>query len=194
VGYQCYQSTLTGPQLKFNLPDGFKLHQVNEALIAEDFEGKEELLEEMCSERESVEAFLAQSFGIVAFKEGALAGWCLSEYNYEKRCEVGIATLPPFQRQGLASAMTFAFLNLAHDQGTTIVLWHCFNSNIPSQKTALSAGFKLVEDEQVLVLYLDRGVNLTVQGDLCFKAEDYLQALVWYQKALVTDAPQSWMA
>jgi hypothetical protein len=90
--------------------------------------------------------------------------------------------------------MTFAFLSLALDQETTIVLWHCFNSNIPSQKITLGAGFELVEDEQVLLLYLDRGLNLAVQGDLCFKAEDYLQALVWYQKALVTDTPQSWIA
>jgi hypothetical protein len=45
------------------------------------FPGCEDLLEEMSSDRESVEAFLDNSFGVVALKEDPLAGWCHSEYN-----------------------------------------------------------------------------------------------------------------
>jgi len=72
------------------MPEGFELRQVNKALVYEAFDGKDALLEEMCLERESVNAFLDNSFGIVAFHGKKLAGWCLSEYNHKKRCETRV--------------------------------------------------------------------------------------------------------
>ena len=194
TGYQCYQRGTSGDLPDSTLPEGFTLRAVDAGLLKNDFKGREELLEEMCSERESVDAFLAQSFGITAFKENALAGWCLSEYNFEDRCEVGIATLPPYQRQGLARAMTRAFLEQARQHGVETVLWHCYASNTPSWKTALSTGFKLVEEQQNLELYLERSINLAVHGNFCFSNKAYSEALVWYQNALDEESPQPWMA
>jgi predicted acetyltransferase len=153
TGYQVYQRQLNQKPENPDLPTDFSLRIVDQALVDSEFNGKNDLLEEMCSERKSVQAFLDHSFGIAAFKGSILAGWCLSEYNFQDRCEVGIATMPPYQRQGLAKAMTLAFLAQAYDRGIRTVLWDCNGSNIPSQKTALSAGFTLVEDQPVLILY-----------------------------------------
>ncbi len=153
AGYQVYRRQLIERPEIPETPSGFSLRVVDQALVDSNFEGKHDLLEEMCSERKSIQAFLDQSFGIAAFKDSTLAGWCLSEYNFEDRCEVGIATMPPYQRQGLARAMTFAFLAQAHRRGIRTILWDCNATNIPSQKTALSAGFSLVEDQPVLILY-----------------------------------------
>ena len=192
--YQCYQYSIDDLIDNINLPEGFEIFHVNEELLQNDFIGKEDLLEEMCSERDSVESFLEHSFGIVAFHQGELAGWCLSEYNFEKNCEVGIATLSPFQNKGLAKAMTNNFLNLAYHHGINKVLWHCFKSNIASQRTALSAGFILAEDEQILMLFPDCAEHFAEHGNQNYESKNFTEALSWYRRALEEDKPQPWMA
>lgn len=192
--YQCYQFSIIDLIDNIYLPEGFDILSVNEELLQKDFIGKEDLLEEMCSERESTKSFLELSFGIAAFYQGELAGWCLSEYNFEKTCEVGIATLSSFQNKGLAKAMTNKFLNLAYNYGINKVLWHCFKSNIASQRTALSTGFTLVEDEQVMMIFPDYAVHFAVHGNQNYESENFTKALYWYQRALREDKPQTWMA
>jgi RimJ/RimL family protein N-acetyltransferase len=182
--YQCYLYECSSPIDEIVIPEGFVLQPVDEALLLQDFSGKAQLLEEICSERESIEAFLAQSFGIAAFHENKLAGWCLSEYNYKNQCEVGIATKPQFQRQGLAKVMTKNFLNQAYHHGINRILWHCYKSNIGSRKTALSAGFSLYKEEQVLIQYIDQGLHLAVHGNIAFNKEKYSEALAWFEKSL----------
>jgi len=194
AGYQCFSIDLTENFHETKIPPGFTVQHVTKTLVHQDFQGRDDLLDEMCSERESVDAFIENSFGIAAFEDEVLAGWCLSEYNHENRCEVGIATLPPFQHQGLAKAMTCAFLALAKENGISNVLWHCFKSNEASRRTALSAGFHLIEDEQVLMVYLDPAIHLAVHGNLQFEKREYPQALTWYQQALQEDHPQAWIA
>lgn len=194
AGYRCYQKLITGKNQDFLVPEGYKIIPVNADLINSAFPGREDLLEEMCSERESVEAFLEKSFGVAAFKEDALAGWCLSEYNHEGQCEVGIATMPPHRRIGLAKAMTAVFSNQAFEKGITKILWQCFESNLPSWRTALSAGFSLAESHEVLMLYWDTALNQAVHGNIDFEKGKYEKALIWYEKALSQEAPQSWTA
>jgi RimJ/RimL family protein N-acetyltransferase len=116
--------------------------------------GLDALREEMCSERASVDDFLVHSFGICPIHEsGALAGWCLSEYNTGDRCEVGIASLPPYQRLGLATAVGSAFVELAASRGIARIGWHCYAGNAASAATALSIGFEKIEDYPALVAW-----------------------------------------
>jgi len=193
MDYQCYLYKITSSIENVIIPDGFIIREVSIELFDEDFEGKDDLLSEMYSERTSVKEFLEQSFGIAAFHGNKLAGWCLSEYNYENRCEVGIATMPEFQRQGLVKAMTQTFLNHAHNLGVNTVLWHCHQSNIASRKTALSAGFSLYKEEQVLLLYLNQSINAAVHGNISFEKAQYQKALIWYKKALKNNPSQIWI-
>jgi ribosomal protein S18 acetylase RimI-like enzyme len=152
--YQCYGFDIANGKNRRAIPEGFIFKPVNRALLEEHFNNKEALLDEMCSERETISSFLAHSFGICAIKQNELAGWCLSEYNHGDRCEVGIATLPDFQQKGLAKAMTRAFLDMAYSNGIRTVLWHCFKANEPSWKTALSVGFGLIKEEQLMLFDL----------------------------------------
>ncbi len=192
--YHCYRFDLPASPVPVDLPEGFTLKPVDGNLMASDFVGKDDLLEEMCSERETVKAFLEKSFGLAAFADDRLAGWCLSEYNTPTRCEVGIATHPPHRRKGLATAMTRAFINQALDHGLEEVLWHCYPSNTGSVRSALRCGFKLASDEAVLEIYTNAAIQLAVHGNLCFEKKDYLEALQWYSKALGKPEPKSWMA
>ncbi len=192
--FQCYRYGISSKINTVSIPQGFVIRPVNAALLNKNFKGKPDLIEEMCSERESLESFLEHSFGVVALVDDQLAGWCLSEYNFNHQCEVGIATLPNFQRHGLATAMAQTFINQARINDIYTVLWHCSKSNTASGKTALRAGFDLYKEEQVLIQYTNQAIHLGVQGNIRFFNEKYKEALPWYQKALSEKAPPSWVA
>jgi tetratricopeptide (TPR) repeat protein len=102
--------------------------------------------------------------------------------------------MPPFRQIGLAKAMTWVFNNQAFENGITRILWHCFESNLPSWRTALSAGFSLADRQEILMLYWDNSLNQAVHGNINFEQGDYEKALIWYEKALSQGEPHSWMA
>jgi RimJ/RimL family protein N-acetyltransferase len=139
------------------LPADFHLAWITPELLARtDLAHLDDLREELCSERPSVEDFLARSFGVVAIcdEDAALAGWCTSEYNSGDRCEVGIGTLEPYQRRGLATAMGSAFVEHALSRGVTQIGWHCWARNLPSIATALAIGYEQVCDYTSSIIVL----------------------------------------
>lgn len=138
-----------------SLPLGFTLRHADRGLLADErVAGLAALREEMCSERTSVEDFLAHSFGLCPVHEdGALAGWCLSEYNTGDRCEVGIASLPPYQRLGLATAMGMAFVDLAAARGVARIGWHCHAGNAASIATARRIGFEKTDEYEAIIAW-----------------------------------------
>jgi GNAT superfamily N-acetyltransferase len=141
----------------FSLPDGFSLRPVDRSLLKSGLDGLVALREEMCSERASVEDFLEHSFGLCPVYGHSLAGWCLSEYNSGDRCEIGIATLEPYQRRGLASQLTRAFLAEAFGRGYRRVGWDCWKRNEASAATAQKAGLHLMEEYPALVAFFAPG-------------------------------------
>jgi len=90
--------------------------------------------------------------------------------------------------------MTQSFLRLAQKKGIKTILWHCYKSNEASWRTALSAGFHLVEDHPILVVYLNTAVNLAVHGNIKFDQKKYAESLVWYKRALLENDPPPWIA
>ena len=129
------------------MPEGFQLHMVDADLLANaDLKHLDTLKEEMTSERPSVDDFLAKSFGVCAIHENELAGWCLSEYNADGRCEIGIETISEFRQRGIATALTLAFLEHAFSHDIKEVGWHCYKRNAPSAQTARKAGFDKIRD------------------------------------------------
>ena len=150
--------TLHAPRLDWRsqLPDGFELRQVDAALLQlTGLAHLDELRAEMCSERPSVEAFLAHSFGVCLVHDHELAGWCLSEYNTAGACEIGIETREPYRRRGLATLMTSAFVELASSRGVQRVGWDCWTNNQASVATALKAGFVKAHDDAVFYGWFD---------------------------------------
>jgi RimJ/RimL family protein N-acetyltransferase len=147
---QVYERAVSAGHPPAQLPAGFTLRAVDAALLDEEHLTRlAELREELRSERPSVEAFLQESFGVCAVAGPELAGWCLSEYNLDDRCEVGIATAEPFRQRGLATALTHALLHQAAQHGVTRVGWHCWTRNVASAATARKAGFQLIAEENV---------------------------------------------
>ena len=105
------------------------------------------LLEEMRSETESPDDFLNRGhFGIVAIKGKEVAGFCLSEYNFQDKLEVGVEVLPNHQKQGLATEMTKSLINLALSKGYKHLGWHCWSKNKASVVTAKKIGLKKITE------------------------------------------------
>lgn len=126
------------------LPPDFRLAVVDAELLDDlSMANREELTEEIRSERESVADFLARSFGMALLHDRSVAGWCLSEYNLGRRCEVGIAVAGPFRRRGLATVLGEAFARQALAAGVSEIGWHCWEDNAASCATARALGFSL---------------------------------------------------
>lgn len=131
------------------LPDGLRLQAVDRALLErQDLTNLGELAEEMCSERDSVDEFLAKSFGMMILSETKVVTWCLSEYNLGERCEVGIATAEEYRRRGLSTLTGLAFIAQAQARGIRRIGWHCWTRNEGSVAAARRLNFSLVKDHQ----------------------------------------------
>ncbi len=172
---------------------GITLRLADQELLARPLEDLDNLREEMCSERASVDEFLQKSFGLCPVTEENLVGWCLSEYNLAERCEIGIAILPTYQRRGIAAWMTRAFVDEACRRGITRVGWHCYASNIPSGATALKAGFHKVADYPAIIGIIDPLINLGAHGNTHFWQGQYENALIWYRQALQSTEAPAWI-
>jgi hypothetical protein len=153
--YYYLEGTLPAEDLP--LPDGFQLLPVNRTLVARtDLNGMDYLLEELQSERDSVEAFLEKSFGTVMVTGSDLTSWCLSEYNSGDRCEVGIATVEKYQKRGLATLTARAFAQQAFVNGIHTIGWHCWKGNVPSGATARTLGYCLDRTYPAYVGHLEK--------------------------------------
>ncbi|MCA9970913.1 MAG: GNAT family N-acetyltransferase, partial [Anaerolineales bacterium] len=132
------------------LPAGYALRPVDAALLADEtISNLDWVTEEMVSERPSVDAFLAHSFGYCVQHGRDIVAWCMSEYNSGSRCELGIATAEAHQRRGLARATGTAVIRHALAQGVYDIGWVCAADNAASVATAEALGFRLLIDDTV---------------------------------------------
>lgn len=194
VGQRVYYefSGETSPE-PVSFPLGYNIREADQDLLADDsLLRRTELEEEMCSERPTVQDFLDKSFGLCLVYENEIVGWCLSEYNLDSRCEIGIAVHTPHRRQGLAANLTRAFLHLAQQKGIKQVGWHSWKDNLASTATAHRAGFSLRTEEPVLYGWFDPVIHHAVGGNVHLSAGRYDQAAAWYQQAFALGQAPGW--
>jgi RimJ/RimL family protein N-acetyltransferase len=175
------------------VPPGFALRPVNRALLeGEPLGNLDSLVEEVLSEGPSVEHYLAHRFGFCVASRDEIAGWCLSENNWEDRCEVGIETSERYRRRGIATVTASALIEHALAQGVTTVGWHCYASNEESIATARTVGFEKVVEYPVTFAWFDEVANLAVNGNMHFWQGQYREALVWYERAFQAGQAPVW--
>jgi RimJ/RimL family protein N-acetyltransferase len=175
------------------IPPGFAVRQVDRKLLEEGLAHSEQLAEEMLSEAPSVEAFLRGHFGFCLVGEDEIVGWCLSEYNWQDRCEVGLETVEGYRRRGVATITASALAEYALEQGVTHIGWHCWASNVASGATALRAGFEKEREYRVYFAWFEPVMNMAVHGNRCFTSGEYEAAVEWYERAMGAGDPPPWV-
>jgi RimJ/RimL family protein N-acetyltransferase len=188
--YYTHKNTVRIPPA---IPEGYVIQAVDAALLARKWQNLEFLTDEMVSERESVEDFLAKSFGICLTRGDQIIGWCLSEYNTGHRCEVGIATEEDYQQRGFATILAANFVEVARSKGFARIGWHSSASNTASGATALKAGFEKVQDYPVFVGWFDDAVNIARNGYFAHGRGEYAEALAFYEKAISLGEVPDWV-
>jgi GNAT superfamily N-acetyltransferase len=156
---QYYEINDFQPAASVALPEGYSIQMITREFMSSGLKGLDAIREEMCSERLSVDDFLDYSFGLCPINDGEIAGWCMSEYNVDRRCEIGIATLEKHQQKGIATLAARHFLTKAYQLGYTRVGWDCWKSNIASGATARKAGLRLVEEYPAMVVFFERDAS-----------------------------------
>lgn len=143
---------LREPSRQWNkpLPQNITIGQIDEAMVIDATLANRHLLfDEIHAESPSLEHFFRQNFGFSAQDGHQLVAWCLAEYHYQSRYELGIETLEAYQHKGIATHLTSAVIKHAFSKGATEIGWHCWAANKPSIATALKAGFEKVLDYPV---------------------------------------------
>lgn len=164
-------------------------------LKRQDLAGIDDVIHEILEGWASLEAYEDKGFGCVAIQdtdEGpAIISWCLTDWVVEHECELGIQTDESYRGYGWARKTALGALSLAKQRGITRVGWQCWSNNRGSQRTALSAGFKLLADFPVLFGWNLPLNNLLVngnhymRGDMKYGVEkDYARAAWCYSQAL----------
>ncbi len=150
-----YRMDAGGKKWDVNLPPGFRVVEIDEALLALEYVNIDRVRSETVSERDSVEDFLESSFGYVAMEGDEIVSWCMSEYNTGDRCELGVATIEGYQGKGLATQVARAVIGHAVRQGVSDIGWHCWRNNEPSVRTALKIGFERGLDYPICEVKMD---------------------------------------
>jgi RimJ/RimL family protein N-acetyltransferase len=188
--------TFTHHMIEIDSPADHRIVAVDRTLLKrQDLIGHDGVIDEILSGWPSLEAFEDKGFGCVAIQdtdEGpAIISWCLTDWVVGDECELGIETDERFRSNGWARKTALGTLSLAKQRGMTRVGWQCWSSNIGSQRTALSAGFKLLADFPVLFGWNLPLNNLLVNGNHYMRGDekygvekDYARAAWSYAQAL----------
>jgi RimJ/RimL family protein N-acetyltransferase len=124
---------------------------IDDALLHDSTLGNGELIrEEIGWMWPSLDRFVARGFGYAAVLEREAIGWCTAEYVSESRCGIGIATVPAYERRGLATATAAAFVSHCVERGIT-PYWECGSDNLPSIRVAEKLGFALLAHESFAI-------------------------------------------
>ncbi|MGG1661104.1 GNAT family N-acetyltransferase [Brevibacillus sp. NRS-1366] len=164
-------------------------------LNRQDVMGLDDLLDEIHQGWSSVDAFAEKGFGCAAIQDTntgpTIISWCLTDWVVDDECEFGIATEEGYRGKGWARKTALGALSLAKQRGMKRVGWQCWSSNVGSQKTALSVGFRLLADYSVLFGWNRPLNNLLVNGNYYMHGDrkvgvekDYARAAWSYDQAL----------
>jgi len=133
-------------------PQGYTLHMVDRGLLSMGLKNTDLVIDEMRSERPTVEEFMEKSFGFCAVAGGEIACWCMSEYNMGARFEIGIETMGEHRRRGLALQTAKATIGHGVTRGYRFIGWHCWTDNVGSNELARALGFSHVCEYPAIVL------------------------------------------
>ena len=138
-----------------NLPHGFAVHRINEALLNQaGLKIPDHVPSWMKNNWGSTADFLERGFGFVAIHDDEVVSWSLADCVSGDACEIGIHTAEAFRRRGLATITVAAAVEYALSNGFAMVGWHCPEDNHGSIGTAEKVGFEKERDYTMYYILL----------------------------------------
>jgi len=138
-----YESTARPGDWRSVVPSGYRIEDVDRALLDSDVKMHPQVSQWMTANFGSVDGFLQHGIGAVAIHDGKIVGWILADSFVAGLSDIGGEIEEAHRQKGLAYTATCRTLELALDRGAERVGWHCHAINVPSVKTAETAGFEL---------------------------------------------------
>jgi RimJ/RimL family protein N-acetyltransferase len=123
------------------IPENSEIRRIDETLLeSSDLDNIEQVAGWVRSFWRSNHAFVSTGFGYCLVEKESIASWCLSVYVSGTHYELGIATVPEYQRRGLATVTASVCVDHCERNGLT-PHWHCWNDNLGSIAVAEKIGF-----------------------------------------------------
>jgi len=138
-----YECTTRPGDWRSVVPSGYRIEDVDQVLLDSDVEMHPQVSQWMTANFGSVDDFLQHGIGAVAVYEGKIVGWILADSFVEGLSDIGGEIEEAHRQKGLAYTATCRTVELALDRGAERIGWHCHAINVPSVKTAETAGFEL---------------------------------------------------
>jgi len=174
------------------VPTGYEIRELDRTLLQSDIAMHEKVSQWMAHNFGSQEKFLERAFGAVAVHDEHVVAWCLPDSVGLSRADIGVETEAEHQRRGLAHACTCLFLEMAFAEGLSAIGWHCHVINVPSNRTAVKAGFALMYEYPAYALQFDPekqeelaqviGVEFAEQALAMLDNQDYAGAHTLYRR------------
>ncbi|WP_242942304.1 GNAT family N-acetyltransferase [Hathewaya proteolytica] len=131
----------------------------------------------------SKDDFLKNGFGFCIVNGNDIVSWCISDYVMGNKCEIGIETDEGYRKNGFATIVVSVCIKYCMENNIDHIWWHCFESNIGSQKTAEKVGFKLCKEYKPLFGWYNSFDNFLVHAYDYYTNKHYAEASKLYEKA-----------
>ncbi|WP_316572403.1 GNAT family N-acetyltransferase [Neobacillus sp. YIM B06451] len=156
----------TLPSWKENIPDGFEMKEMDEALFDQ---YQNEMDNHFKMLWDSPVDYVKKGFGYCLLYEGRFASVCNCYYIGGGYAALDIITANEFQNKGLATLTSMAFIKKCLERDL-IPSWECQADNLPSYKLASKLGFDKQDEfhifwwhknKKVLENYMKRNAELS---------------------------------
>lgn len=174
------------------LPTRMELQPIRSALLERDTLANREAIDFWITKNfGSRAAFALHGDGLALLHENKVVSWSLTDGVWGNHCEIGIESDVAYRRQGLATLVTRAMVELCGQRGWNSIGWHCWHHNLGSIGVAENAGFQRRATYNAYVALYDPLMHLAVQGYAALRKEDFATAAHWYgQVAELENAPE----
>jgi RimJ/RimL family protein N-acetyltransferase len=191
IHYLCSEVKVKWREL---IPEGYAVHEIDESILSDvNLEVPDHLRFWIKMNWGTPEDYLKYGFGICVLHRKRIVSYSLADCVHGKDCEIGIQTLEPYRRRGLATIVAAANVELAFSKGFKVVGWHTHDYNQASQRTAEKVGFELERRYLQYECHRNEAAHIAETALRFFMKGNHERAAKLFEEAFRTGEVESWV-